>query len=168
MTESQKETLIGWHARYIRAQVAHSHSATAYERISTIAGVSLILLTISTSVCTFADFSNTLKWIPIVLGILATILATFQTFYRFSEKAGMYRNIASRFGALRKDIEFIIEFRATENEEQLKRVIAELRSREDELILESPYALPSSWKKAKKRVPTKKHKYSLASMTPDN
>ena len=121
MDDNQKKTLMKWRARCKRAQIAHSHSAMMYDRINTGIGVLLILLTVSTSVFTFAQFSESIRWIPIVVSISATIFATFQTFFRFSEKAEIHRNVAGRFGALKKELEFIVDFRTGEERRRHKK-----------------------------------------------
>ncbi len=80
MNEGQKKTLMKWRARFKRAQLAHNHTAISYGRYHNFVGISLIILTTAESVLTFAELCKNYEWIPIVVGILATIFAAFQTF----------------------------------------------------------------------------------------
>jgi len=110
MDEQQKKTLMKWRARFKRVQLANNYTANSYKNYHIFVGISLILLTTITSVLTFADLCKNYELVPVITGVLATIFAAVQTFMNFSEQADIHRNVARRYGELKKEIEYIINF----------------------------------------------------------
>ncbi|WP_256382869.1 SLATT domain-containing protein [Photobacterium toruni] len=162
MTQEQKKTLLKWRARYKRAQLAHSYTAISYGRYSMALGVLLIILTTASCVLIFAKNVQP-DWLSPVVGISAALFAYLQTFLQLSEKADAQRAVARRYGALKKQIEFIIDFQL--NDANLDIKVDDLRKKEDEIATEAPHALSHRWKEAKKETQTENDEVSMRKRT---
>jgi hypothetical protein len=163
MDENQKTTLLKWRARYKRAQLAHNYTAISYGRYHIAIGITLIVLTTAASVLTFAKPSDCWAWIPIVVSVSATILAAFQTFMKFSEQTEIHRVAARRYGELKKEVEYILNF--TPDISNFPEITNEIRKKENEIAQESPNAISNNWKKAKKETQEENDKYSIRNRT---
>lgn len=163
MNENQKSTLLKWRARYKRAQLAHNYTAISYGRYHISIGVVLILLTTAASVLTFAKPPESLIWIPIAVSVSATVFAAFQTFMKFSEQTEIHRIAARRYGELKKEIEYILDF--TPDTNNLSQLTDEIRKKENEIAQESPNALTYNWDKAKKETQEENDKFSVRNRT---
>jgi hypothetical protein len=122
-------------------------------------GFLLIFLTTAGTALTFASFPQTLKWIPIAISITATIFAAFQTFMKFSEQAETHRASARRYGKIKKEIEYLLDFQA--DSERLAEMVENIRRREVELSQDSPNTLAKDWRRAKKETLEENDKFSI-------
>ena len=147
MTENQKQTMLKWRSRYKRAQLAHSYTAISYGRYHLWLGVLLIVLTTASCVLIFAGNDDMPNWLSPLVGISAALFAYLQTFLQLSEKADSHRAVARRYGALKKKLEYLIEFEH-DSEDMTEKVNA-IRIKEDEIATDAPHALSHRWKKAK-------------------
>ncbi len=163
MDENQKTTLLKWRARYKRAQLAHNYTAISYGRYHISIGIALIILTTVASVLTFEKPIENLLWLPIAVSISATIFAAFQTFMKFSEQTEIHRVAGRRYGELKKEIEYILDF--TSNVSNLPELTDSIRKKENEIAQESPNALSYNWSKAKKETQDENDKYSIRNRT---
>lgn len=163
MDENQRNTLLKWRARYKRAQLAHNYTAISYGRYHISIGVVLILLTTAASVLTFAQPTQNLVWVPIAISVSATVFAAFQTFMKFSEQTEIHRVAARRYGELKKEIEYILDF--TPNAENLPELTDRIRKKENEIAQESPNALSYNWNRAKKETQEENDKFSIRNRT---
>lgn len=146
MDNEQKITLLKWRARTKRAQLAHSYSATSYARYHLTLGILLIILATGSTVLIFAE-NVPINWIPPVVGISAALFAYLQTFLQLSEKAITHRDVARKYGSLKKEIEYLVAF--TPDADDLAQKVEQLRVRGDEISSTAPHALSRSWHKAK-------------------
>ncbi|MCH4998129.1 SLATT domain-containing protein [Pectobacterium carotovorum] len=147
-----------WRSRYKRAQLAHSYTAISYGRYNLFLGVLLIIFTTASSILIFS--SNIFpSWLSPTVGITAALLAYLQTFLQLSEKADTHREVARRYGSLKKNIEYIIEFHT--EEQNLSKIVNEIRNKEDEIASDSPHALTHRWKKAKKETQQENDELSI-------
>ncbi|EGU59413.1 hypothetical protein VINI7043_13716 [Vibrio nigripulchritudo ATCC 27043] len=151
LSEGQVATLVKWRARCKRAQLAHSYTAISYGRYHLLLGVVLILLTTASSVLIFASHVQPV-WLSPVIGTSAALFAYLQTFLRLSEKADTHRQVARRYGALKKRIEYVVDFRSPIKD--LGTQIDAIRQKEDEIASDAPHALSHRWSKAKKETHT--------------
>ncbi|HEX8495335.1 MAG TPA: SLATT domain-containing protein [Pyrinomonadaceae bacterium] len=137
------ELLVKWSERVRRAQAAHYDSAVRCNRQHFWIGVPVVILTalIGTSVFVTlqkeADFY--MKLAVGLASVAAAVLASVQTFLRFLERAESHRIAAMRFGALRKEIEYIQAF-PPKDSEQIKDVTKSLLERWNNINEESPTA----------------------------
>lgn len=97
------------------------------------------------------------------MGISAALFAYLQTFLQLSEKADSHRVIARRYGALKKKIEYLIDFQhdATDLAEKVENI----RTKEDEIASDSPHALSHRWKKAKQETQQENDESSIRNRT---
>ncbi len=163
MDDNQKTTLKKWRARCKRAQIAHNYTAISYIRFHTCIGILLIILTIGGSVITFAPFPETQHWIPIIISISATMFAAFQTFMNFSEQAEIHRTTARRYGEIKKEIEYILDF--ISESKQLEDIVDKIRAKEVEISQDAPNTLVRNWNRAKKETLEENDKCSIRNST---
>lgn len=162
MTDNQKTTLLKWRARTKRSQSAHSYSVIRYSRYHLILGILLILLATASTVLIFAN-NIPIKWLSPVVGISAALLAYLQTFLQLSEKANIHRDTARRYGSLKKEIEYLLDFKS--EAEDLDQRVDQLRIRGDEISATAPHALSQCWNKAKNETQKENDSASLRSRT---
>lgn len=162
LNEQQKKTLMKWRSRYKRAQLAHSYTAISYQRYHFTLGVILIVLTTTSCVLIFS--SNLFPyWISPTISMAAALFAYLQTFLQLSEKADIHRKVARRYGSLKKEIEYIIDFRS--NDKDLVELVNLIRNKEVEIANESPHALTYRWSKAKKATQQENDESSIRNRT---
>lgn len=158
MDNAQIRMLLKWRSRYKRAQLSHSYTAVRYRLYDTILGVFLIFLTTASAVLIFSD-SEIVPWLSPLVGITAALFAFLQTFLRFNEKSEDHRSVERKYGALKKEIEFILRF--CKDDEDLKSIINEIRIRENNISMDAPHSIVSCWKKAKKETLTENDENSI-------
>jgi hypothetical protein len=105
-TSSLNDLLADWTLRLTKAQIGHYLATERYVKLHYTIG---ILLVISSTFVSSSFFQQTktgiVNYILIGVSISSTILASFQTFIRPSEKAEIHRSKASKYGVLRRKIE---------------------------------------------------------------
>ncbi len=147
MNNEQRKTLLKWRARTKRSQLAHGYSALSYSRFHLTLGILLIGLATGSTVLIFAE-DIPIKWLSPVIGISAALFAYLQTFLQLSEKANTHRDVARKYGSLKKEIEYLINF--TPEVDNLTQKVDQLRIRGDEISSTAPHALSRNWNKAKR------------------
>lgn len=162
MNENKRTMLLKWRARCKRAQMAHNFNEISFRRFHMSLGVMLIVLTTFASVLTFADFPD-YPWLPATVSIAATIFASFQTFMKFSERADIHKVSARRYGEIKKEIEFIINFDS--DEYSLLGRVDSIRQKESEISQESPNTISYNWKRAQKETNSENDGYSIRNNT---
>lgn len=151
-----------WRARYKRAQLAHSYTAISYGRYNLCLGVLLVILTTASCVLIFAP-NIVHPWLSPTVGIAAALFAYLQIFLQFSEKADAHRQVARRYGSLKKKIEFIVDFQF--DNPNLDQMVDEVRCKEDEIAADSPHALSHCWQKAKNETQQENDQSSIRNRT---
>jgi len=147
LTETQKIIILKWINRYKRAQIAHSHTAIDYGRFHFFLGITLIVLTTASCVLIFATDQRIPQWLSPSVSIAAALFAYLQTFLQLSEQADTHRKVARRYGAMKKNLEYLLEFSNTSA--CLSEEINTVRIKADEIASESPHASSRRWKTAK-------------------
>ncbi len=158
MTDEQINILKKWRSRYKRAQLSHSYTAVRYRLLDLILGALLIVLTTASAILIFADFCK-FEFLSPSVGIAAALLSYLQTFLRYYEKSEAHRSVERQYGALKKEIEYLLVF--PPNESDLARRIDEMRRREVEISREAPHSIPSCWERAKKETAKENEAYSV-------
>jgi hypothetical protein len=134
-----KEVLNDWYQRVSVAHEAHYLSADYFTRKNYWLGIPVIALTTLVGTSVFATLQKQPEpWLQISVGlasVLAAVLASLQTFLRYSERAEKHRVAGAKYGALSRELEVLRASTKVESEE----IIAELRKRLDALSLESPH-----------------------------
>ena len=162
MNKNQNKMLLKWRARYKRAQMAHNYNEITFRRFHMSLGIILIVLTTSASVLIFAEFES-LPWLAATVSIAATLFAAFQTFMKFSEKADIHRTSARRYGEIKKEIEYIINFDS--DSDSIKERVDAIRLKESEISQESPNTIAYNWARAKKETVAENDSYSIRNHT---
>jgi hypothetical protein len=104
--------LENWRTRLNFAQTGHYARCEGYQRLHEYMGASLVVVSALVSCFLFFDaqksVSPEVKTIVAVVSILATVLASLQTFLRPGEKSELHRAKAARYGSLKRQIEIQI------------------------------------------------------------
>jgi len=103
------ELLADWHRRVRESQFAHYNAAKPLGRTNYLLGVPVTILSTFVGTSLFATLeAHATANFRLAIGfvsVTAAILASMQTFLRFSERAEKHRAVAARYGSLRRDIE---------------------------------------------------------------
>jgi len=159
MDENQKKTLLKWRARCKRSRMAHNNTAITYRRFHLTIGSSLILLTATASRLTSWKPAQAYECIPLVITIIAALVAAFQTFIKFSEQAETHRSSARLYGEVKKEIEFVLGF-SDEIDDPARRVDL-IREKEVAIGQDSPNALKRHWSSGKEEILDENEKHSV-------
>jgi conflict system pore-forming effector with SLATT domain len=137
------ELLLKWSERVRRAQAAHYDSAVRCSRQHFWIGVPVVILTALIGTSVFVTLQKEAGfYVKLTVGlasVAAAVLAGVQTFLRFLERAESHRIAALRFGALRKEIEYMQAF-PPEDSEQMKNIAKALLDRWNNINEEAPTA----------------------------
>ena len=107
---SNVELLSDWKRRVRESQFAHYNAAKPLIRANYLLGVPVTILTTFVGTALFATLekqaaSTNFRLSIGFISVIAAVLASMQTFLRFSERAEKHRGVAARYGSLRRDIE---------------------------------------------------------------
>lgn len=145
MAVSTEELLGDWYRRLRFAQFAHYEAAKAFDRMNYWLGIPVVVLSTFVGTSVFANIGKVVDArIQISIGLISVIaatLASLQTFFRFSEKAEKHRIAASKYGALRREIEEIFAVHG----DTTREAITALRQRIDRLSDEAPHIPHKIW-----------------------
>jgi len=144
MAENPRELLTDWLERVRKAQIVYTRSATTFEKIHYWLGGTIILLSTLAGVSLFATMLY-LKVASSIASIIAAILAGFQTFYRFSERAEKFRLTGVRYSELRIELEQKLTFLPQNSE--LEQYVESFRERWNKLREDAPPAPQRIWDK---------------------
>ena len=137
---SQLQTLRDWHRSLCIMHNAHTRCATLYDRRNLLLGVPVVGLTTIVGTSIFATLASGQQpiWVRVLIALLsigAAVLASLQTFLRYSELSQKHKAAAVQYGTLRREIEDLL----TLSEELIDREsVKSIRSRWDTVEQESP------------------------------
>jgi peptidoglycan hydrolase CwlO-like protein len=155
--DSVDELLKRWHKRLRESQFAHYESAKMLSRANLGLGIPVVIFSTLVGTSVFATIqSNPNLLIQITLGLLsmvAAVLASLQTFFRYSERAEKHRGVGARYGAIRREIEQVIANPQTEYS-NAKETLDSLRTKIDSLADEAPEVSSQTWKRVLKQLET--------------
>jgi len=107
-----EELVLAWLRRARESQLSHYAMANRLAKSNLWIGVPIIV--ISALVGTSAFASTVTELVPISAkvavggaSVLAAVLASLQTFFRFSERAEHHKAFAAKFGAVRRELEAV-------------------------------------------------------------
>lgn len=92
---------------------------------------------------------NPAAWMRIIAGLLsmvAAVLASLQTFLKFSERAQMHREAGARFGSLVKELEQYLRY-PIEDPASFKEWCEEFRGRWDQRSISAPTVPEDVWQR---------------------
>ncbi|MGJ3247656.1 MAG: SLATT domain-containing protein [Elainellaceae cyanobacterium] len=144
-----EELLRDWYRRLRFAQFVHYEAAKMFERLNYWLGIPIVVLSTFVGTSVFANIGKLIDTrVQISIGLIsvsAATLASLQTFLKFSERAERHRIAASKYGALRREVEEIL---ATADD-LTQETITPLRQKIDRLAEEAPHVPDKIWAKRK-------------------
>jgi len=84
-----------------------------------------------------------------LLSVLAAVLSSLQTFFKYSERAEKHRAFAARFGSVRRELEVLFAEGVASQE---RNYVGVLREKLDRLAEEAPHVPVSIFKEVQKNV----------------
>ena len=108
--KSTQDLIVTWLRRARDAQLSHYAVADLLARRNLWMGVPVIVLTAAVGASAFASVLSELVpvWAKIIAGaasVLAAVLASLQTFFKYSERAERHKTFAAKYGAVRRELE---------------------------------------------------------------
>jgi hypothetical protein len=139
--DTPTELVLAWLRRARASQMAHYEMANLLARKGQWLGAPVILITAVVGTSVFASIASdaisvAAKIAVGLLSVLATVLSSLQTFFKFSERAEKHRLFAARFGSVRRELEV---FYASGNAANEPHYLAVLREKLDRLAEEAPH-----------------------------
>jgi hypothetical protein len=129
---------------------AHYRAATLFERIHLYLGVPVIVLSSIVGTAVFASLQKSLvSTVQISVGLLsivAAVLASLQTFLRYSERAEKHRIAGAKYGALNVDLE-LLESLPPADPDTLKQILGDFAVRWNKVREESPTIPDRLWRR---------------------
>lgn len=138
-----------WFRRARESQFIHYECGVFFSRLNYLLGIPAMILSTAVGTAVFAslekDVSGNMRIVVGLVSITAAVLASLQTFLKFSERADRHRSTGSGYGAIRRSLEYLKTFPPAE-EEALKRAVEDIKKQMDALAKEAP-EVPSRMKK---------------------
>ena len=145
------ELLTSWRKRAREAQWAHYGCERRLLRMHFWVGVPLVVLSTFSGTAVFAtlstDPSTTLKLVVGATAVVVAVLGGVQTFLRATDRAGAHRAAATKYAALRRELE---QIRACDIGAQPGDVLDRIRDRMDELADAGPVIPQPVWNRTEK------------------
>jgi hypothetical protein len=139
-----------WFRRVRESQRLHYECATYYSRLNYLLGIPTIVLAAGVGTAVFASFDKlSVGYVKICLGLVsitAAVLSSLQTFLGFGQRADRHRFIGSKYGALRRSLEFLKTFPPA-NDGGLQRELEKVKKEMDDLAQNAPHV--PSWLKSR-------------------
>ncbi|GAB3550385.1 hypothetical protein GCM10027343_33320 [Noviherbaspirillum agri] len=152
--QNERELVLAWIRRARESQMAHYEMANIFSARERWLGVPVILISTIIGTTVFASVSTQAiapetKIAVGMLSVLAAVLSSLQTFFKYSERSEKHRSAGARYSAARRKLEVIY---AENTESQEKHYIATLREELDRLGEESPHVPVSVFEKVQKNI----------------
>ncbi|MEZ8411438.1 SLATT domain-containing protein [Vibrio splendidus] len=143
-----------WSVRLKNAQIGHYKCSERLYLLANVTGFLLILTTTLVTALLFFDTNgpNEDKWqlLLFILSVTSAALASIVSFVRFAERAELHRSAASRYGKLRRQLEFLNTYRNTQQDSQVKEKLKLLRIEWEYVSSDAPLTPKSA-------IPTEHH-----------
>ena len=154
LTQDAEILLTDWFRRARESQFIHYECGTWFSRLNYWLGIPAIVLSSAVGTAVFASLdastSGAQRIVVGLISIFAAVLASLQTFMRFSERAERHRATGSGYGAIRRALEFLKTF-PPEGEEALERAFADIKGQMDQLAKDAP-EVPARIKRKSDRI----------------
>ncbi|HKQ08226.1 MAG TPA: SLATT domain-containing protein [Blastocatellia bacterium] len=133
--------LADWFRRVRESQHMHYDASHYFSRLHYYLGIPTMILTSLVGTAVFASLDKQsvgdIKILVGLVSILASVLATLQTFLGLSERAERHRVTAASYSAIRRQLEMIKTFQP-EEKEKLIQTLTDIRDQMDSLAKSSP------------------------------
>jgi hypothetical protein len=149
--QETKLLLERWRNQLERLQSAQYLSAEHCRRINNWLGMPVIACTAivgSTVFATLSDAFGHSVWLTIALGFMsvtAAVLASLQTFLKYSERAEKHLTANRQFNRLKRQVEFLLAF--PPKPEESRSTIANLKTQIDQAMDEAVPPLERVWRR---------------------
>lgn len=161
LSEESEILLTDWFRRARESQYIHYECGVWFSRLNYLLGIPAIVLSTAVGTAVFASLetsaTGTQKIIVGLISIVAAVLASLQTFLRFSERAEAHRSTGSGYGAIRRSLEYLKTF-PPGDEDGLMGAFEEVKEQMDALAKEAPEVPSRMKKKLDKEVKNVEHK----------
>lgn len=152
--QDERELVLAWLRRARESQMAHYEMANIFSRRERWLGVPVILITTVIGTSVFASLTSQVispeaKIAVGMLSVVAAVLSSLQTFFKYSERSESHRSAAARFGAVRRKLEVIY---AENSQSEERHYISTLRDELDRLADESPHVPVTVFGKIQKNI----------------
>jgi hypothetical protein len=156
----QADLLRHWRFRVHRVQTGHYEAGRMYDRLHLLLGIPAIAVStlVGTAVFASLDAEKHDIFITILVGLLsvaAAVLASLQTFLKYSELAERHKLAGARFADLKHKIEIIAVFQSPDAE-ALKSQLVEVEGRWETVREESPNIPAKIWHRIEKTMTMEK------------
>ncbi|MCT4627723.1 SLATT domain-containing protein [Halodesulfovibrio sp.] len=142
---------MSWLERLHDAQMGHYILSEKQQGIGSGLGFFLTVFTVIITALTFyQNTSDVYKWFFAILCSFATILSAIQSFYRPSQRSEIHRSQASRYGALKRDLELLLAKKGITPTEFVSQ-LNEIKKEWDAVAGESPLTDFDTLKEIKKK-----------------
>jgi len=135
------ELIHEWHMRVYGMQTAHYDAATHLERLNLSFGIPVIILSTIVGTTIFATVAKTgsirTQIIVGLFSVAAAVLASLQTFLRYSERAEKHRVAGTKYASLKAELEMISVVRPA-TDQQMKEFLDAFRVKWTTVREESP------------------------------
>ena len=154
LSQDAEILLTDWFRRARESQFIHYECGTWFSRLNYWLGVPAIVLSSAVGTAVFASLDGTASGSQRIavglVSILAAVLASLQTFMRFSERSERHRATGSGYGAIRRALEFLKTFPPADAT-ALERAFADIKSQMDQLAKDAP-EVPARIKRKSDRI----------------
>jgi hypothetical protein len=147
--ETEIDLVLAWIRRTRESQLSHYALANSLAHYDKWLGIPVIIIAaiIGSSVFSSIDAGTIPTWAKLIIGFLsvvAGILSSLQTFFKFSERSEKHQLAATRYGSIRRKLEAVYAQNDTQIDENY---LNELRESLDNLARESPHVPVGVFKK---------------------
>lgn len=147
--ENTRELVLAWLRRARESQMTHYEMANIFSLRERWLGVPVIFLTSVIGTSVFASLATQVidhraKILVGMLSVVAAVLSSLQTFFKYSERSEKHRSCAAKFASIRRELETIYAENSVTTE---RRYIDTLRDRLDSLADEAPHVPAGIFKK---------------------
>jgi hypothetical protein len=140
--EKLNSLITDWKARLKNAQVGHYKCSEKLYFFANLTGFLLILTTTLVTALLFFDTTgpneNAWNLLLFILSVLSAGLAGIVSFVRFAERAELHRSAASRYGKLRRQLDFLDTYRNSQEKSQVKEKLKLLRIEWEYISADAP------------------------------
>jgi len=147
----KSDLLRHWRFRIHRVQTGHYEAGRRYDRMHLFLGIPAIAVSTIVGTSVFASLATKEQnvGVTILVGLLSVasaILASLQTFLKYSELAERHKIAGAKFADLKHKIELVAVFQPTDSE-ALKNQLSEIEQEWEKVREESPNIPTKIWRK---------------------
>ncbi|MES2742597.1 MAG: SLATT domain-containing protein [Pseudomonadota bacterium] len=154
LSDDAEVLLTDWFRRARESQFIHYECGTWFSRLNYWLGIPAIVLSSAVGTAVFASLDTSASGNQRIgvglISIVAAVLASLQTFLRFSERGERHRATGSGYGAIRRSLEYLKTF-PPPAQEGLERAFDQIRKEMDQLAKDAP-EVPARIKKKSDRL----------------